>query len=676
MRAVVLRSLIVVGIGALILSGVLYLASTVDARAPAVAAVALTQTLPDEPGIGLPTTSLEVTFTEPMDTESAGDIVRIEPEVTGNVNWRGSVLIFTPSDPLALATSYTVTIEPGARDLAGNAMVDVPTPFTFETTGPPELVDSEPLDDATDVSLDASIAIRFSGLMDTASVEAALRLRPIFAYTLRWSGQELQIEPAEPFRPETDYRVEIGPEAIDVSGVPLGEPISLSFRTLGSGLEPSLLVPADGTDGVARHTTIAAVFSQPIDPDTVSVDDFVITPEISGSIDILDDLGRPPAEPDDGTILRFTPSGPLPPTTTFEVRLGGAMAGLNGGGLPEPVTWTFTTGAPQSTLTNQIVFLSDRAGVANLWGMNVDGSAPRQLSAELTPVLDYAVAPDGGTFVVGDGRRLVMQNADGSDRQVLTEDDVIEFDPAFSPDGQRLAFARASAADGAGLGIWEWAIPAGSTSALELPEAWSTSDEDLPHRAPRYAPDGAAIAFVDTAGWVAIVDLDDGPPVRARYDAQRPPIWLPDASAVVLTGRPSGSVRPARAFDAPVEPLAARSGGAAVSLSRGGDMADAAQLGSTAVVLSVGPDGRIVYRDGTGSLMLTAGLTDEGRPVAGADETGVDGVAFAPGENALVIVAPRDGRQPEVEGALVRIGLADGRRTVLTNDGWRPRWLP
>ena len=275
MRAVVLRSLAVVGIGALVLAGVLYLASTVDGRPPAVLGIALTQALPDEPTRGLPTTSFEVTFTEPVDTESAIEAISIEPEVVGAVSWSGSVMIFTPDEPLALATPYTVRVEPVVEDLAGNRMTESPPAFGFETTGAPEVVETDPIDGASDVALEAPIAVRFSTLMDTASVEAALRLVPRFDHEVRWSGQLLEIVPAEPLRPATTYRVEIGDDAFDVSGVALSEPVRLGFETLSPGLDPALLVPSDGTDGVAPTSPIAVFFDRPIDAATIS--DAVLT---------------------------------------------------------------------------------------------------------------------------------------------------------------------------------------------------------------------------------------------------------------------------------------------------------------------------------------------------------------------------------------------------------------
>ncbi len=675
MRAVFLRSLLVVGIGGLVLAGVLYVASTVDARPPEVLSIALTQPLPDESGVGLPTTSLEITFSELIDTATATDAVRVEPAVEGSLSWTGSVAIFTPQEALDLETAYTVSVMPGLRDLAGNELAELPEPFMFETTGPPRLVETDPADGASDVALDAPISIRFSGLMDTASVEAALRLRPIFPHTLRWSGQELRIEPTESLAPEGEYRVEIGAEAIDVSGVALADPVGISFRTLTSGLDTAIVIPAHASDGIARTTRIAVAFDEPIDPDTVSSETLLITPEVSGAIEVLDRRGDSPVSDEDGVVLAFTPSGLLPANTTFEVRLGESIAALDGSGLVRTRSWIFTTGAPQAALSNQVAFISDRSGVANLWTMNVDGSAPHQRSAELTPVLDYAVAPDGSSFVVGDGRRLVLQNADGSDRLVLTEDEHLEFDAAYAPDGQRIAFARASADDGRGLGIWERAIPGGETSALSLPEAWVATDEQPALRAPRYAPSGGAIAVVDLRGWVAILGNDGEPSSRARFDATRPPIWLPDAAALVLTGRPSSASPEPTAFEAPVTPLAAGATGGILLLERSATAARSSGLGTGAEALAVSPDGEIAYRAADGTLRVTADAGEPGDPV-GIRELGVLGASFAPGERSIAVVIPRGSREHPLDGAIVRIGRDGTGRDVLSNDGRQPRWLP
>ena len=117
-------------------------------------------------------------------------------------------------------------------------------------------------------------------------------------------------------------------------------------------------------------TSIALVFDRPIDPASVDADQLVIEPDVAGTLDVVALAGEEPVEgePDgSGRMLRFTPSGPLPPNTTFAVELGPGLAAVDGGELAEATAWTFITAAPPSTLSNQITFVTDRAGVANVW---------------------------------------------------------------------------------------------------------------------------------------------------------------------------------------------------------------------------------------------------------------------------------------------------------------------
>ena len=687
MRAVLLRSMVVIAVGGMILAGVLYIASTVDRRAPTVSDIVLTQPVADATDVAHITTGLAVEFTEPVETTSAPGALAIDPTVPGSVSWSGSTMIFTPRDPLELARSYTVTIGPGVRDLAGNAMTELPDPFSFETAGPPEVVETLPVDGADEVALAEPIAVTFSTLMDTASVEAALRLRPAFPHEVRWSGRLLEIVPSEPLQTDREYEITIGQDAFDVSGVSLEQPASIGFRTVSPGLQASTLLPADGTDGIAPTSPIAVVFDRPVDAgSTSSAELLTITPEVAGSLALVDADGEEPAEPSDGMILRFVPSGPLPANTTFEVTLGTAVTSLSGDGLAESVTWSFTTGAPQATLSNQVTFLTDRSGVANVWAMNADGTAQRQVSTELTPVLDYAVAPDGTSFVVGDGRRLVHADASGANRRVLTAEGSLEFDPTFAPNGQLIAFARADAASGRGLGLWERPVDGGDATPLELADeptvspVPSGSDQDGEPaqwlRAPRYAPDGRSLAFVDLTGAVGVVDLDSGETTRVRYEAQAPPAWLPDSSTILLTGATLDDPPGDPSFGDRVEPLDPTGSPEVAILDTAAPGLDSSGFGMDARVAAVAADGRVAYLDGDGSLRIANAPAEAGRAVTGLRAARIGAASFAPGEEAVVVVALAQGGGQGTEGRIERIELDDGERSILTNDGWRPRWLP
>ena len=77
--------------------------------------------------------------------------------------------------------------------------------------------------------------------------------------------------------------------------------------------------------------------------------------------------------------------------------------------------------------------------------MNVDGSNVRRLTTN--PALDFdpAWSPDGGRLAFAstrdaDNYEIYVMNADGTGQTRLTNDPVVEYNPAWSPDGRRIAF--------------------------------------------------------------------------------------------------------------------------------------------------------------------------------------------------------------------------------------------
>ena len=189
-RRVVIRTVLVLAIGAVLLAPILYYASTVDLHPPQVDRFVLSQHLPGDDGVALTTSSLEVVFSEAVDHKSAQTAFTLSPQVPGSFSWSGVSMVFTPSDRLPLQTSFSLRLRGKITDLAGNAMNGA-GPYAFHTVGGPSIVATQPVDQAVDVALDTRIQLTFSTLMDTASVQRALEIVPNTEADLRWAGQRL-----------------------------------------------------------------------------------------------------------------------------------------------------------------------------------------------------------------------------------------------------------------------------------------------------------------------------------------------------------------------------------------------------------------------------------------------------------------------------------------------------
>ncbi len=708
MRHVGLRTLVAVGVGVAVLAVVLYYASTVDGRAPQVSAYRLSQHLAGDETTALTTTSLEVVFSEPVDRASAQAALSIAPTVPGSFSWSGTTLVFTPTDTLPIETDFTVRLAAGTRDLAGNRMSQPAAPFRFRTVGRPSVVSTAPADGDQRVALDVHPTLTFSSLMDTGSVEQSLEIDPAIDHQLRWSGEALQIVPSQPLAPDQHYQITLRAGAADQAGTRLETIFNFGFMTLAAGPEAVGRVPADGVQGIGLGTQIAVFFDRPIDPNSVSSDLLTITPSVAGSLQAVAPEGAAAlGESAAATIVRFTPATPLPPDTTYEVTLAPGLRAVDGSAMAQALHWSFTTGSPPDTLGNQIVYISSRSGVANLWASNPDGSNPRQLSAELSSVTGYAVAPDGRSFVVGDGARLVLYDANGAHRRILTEGGALEFDPTYSPDGRRIAFGRADRATGSSLGLWTRSSPdGGDPQRIDLPSEPApgasggptptpTAPAALPLlRALRYSPDGTALAFVDDAGRTGILELSGGRQLTATdFAAVSPPAWLPDSSGILVSGltvhvalapSPEAAVPPLQAavLDLHRNELAALR---IIRLTRGDPRSSETGLGGGATQPSVAADGRVVYlrideaSHGAWGALYLATIADfaAGAALTIAPAMQVSSVTFTPEPDELLVArAAPQGGLPARGVWVLRIAGSSARGDLRAADGSAPRWLP
>jgi Tol biopolymer transport system component len=180
-----------------------------------------------------------------------------------------------------------------------------------------------------------------------------------------------------------------------------------------------------------------------------------------------------------------------------------------------------------------------RPGEPHIYVIPLDGSRPeRRVTGGRAPEVDPAWSPDGERIafarLVNGHFDLFSVRTDGSGARQLTDTPgVDELSPAWSPDGSRLAFSRYENGLEHGSGdLWT----SGAGGGHERMLLGDVHD----YTAPAWSPDGSRIALLKDS-LVAVVDADGGAPrpiTRGGDLKETRPSWSPDGTKIAFTRDP------------------------------------------------------------------------------------------------------------------------------------------
>ncbi len=205
---------------------------------------------------------------------------------------------------------------------------------------------------------------------------------------------------------------------------------------------------------------------------------------------------------------------------------------------PTTTTPPTTVSVAASPRAGRIVFSAGPAHAEDIYVVNADGSGLKQLTSDPAAEFDPAWSPDGRRVAyrhqTGDDAtaEIYVMNADGSGQRNLTNNSVAEWGPAWSPDGKLIAFG--SGRDSPEMRLY--VIQPDGTGVRRL--------GDIDGEYPAWSPDGTRIAFASLDGAVGgspdfniYVMNANGTGVRRLTDSPSQddwPAWSPDGTRIAF----------------------------------------------------------------------------------------------------------------------------------------------
>jgi len=271
-----------------------------------------------------------------------------------------------------------------------------------------------PADAATDVAVNQAIAATFSEPMNPATMTRSTfgmkqGTRPVSGI-VTYTGATATFTPTGPLESDTTYTATITTGAKDPAGNGLASNFVWSFTTgpAPDTTAPSVssTVPAGSAINVAVSQTVAATFSEAMNPSTIAASTFTLT--------------GPGATPLAGTvaydllshIATFAPGSALEPSTVYTATITTGAQDLAGNALAGDVVWNFTTAA--STAGQSPVVLGTAGNFAVLAGSTVTSVGATTVNGDLgvssgTAVTGFPPGLVNGTTHAGDAAAAQAQ---------------------------------------------------------------------------------------------------------------------------------------------------------------------------------------------------------------------------------------------------------------------------
>ncbi|MBA3533874.1 MAG: Ig-like domain-containing protein, partial [Ardenticatenales bacterium] len=288
--------------------------------------------------------AITLLFNEPMDQESVEENFLLSPAgaetgVAGEFIWEDAqTLVFVPSEPLELATTYEIKVQEGVRAQGGSRGLASPYRATFATVDFLGIDSVQPAPGSAEVSIvptDTIVAVQFNHPVvslvsedDQAELPVPIRITPALAGEGEWMTTSLYVyRPSGPLDPSTEYVVTVDRNLQDTVGSYMQEPYTWSFATEFPRV--IRVEPSNPRRYVAPAGPIGLRFNQPMDRASTEA-----AFSISSPGDALVE-GRRFEWKEEDQLLLFFPNEPLTRGAEYTIVLLEGARGARGGATTE-----------------------------------------------------------------------------------------------------------------------------------------------------------------------------------------------------------------------------------------------------------------------------------------------------------------------------------------------------
>jgi hypothetical protein len=338
-------------------------------------------------------------------------------------------------------------------------------------TTAPTVSFTAPASNATDVALNQKIAATFSEPMDPLTITTTSftvtgpESTPVIG-TVTYVGTTATFTPTSSLATDTTFTATVTTGAEDLAGNALASNFTWTFTT-GETTDitaptVSSTDPLNGATGVARNKKIAAIFSEAMDPLTITAASVTVTGP--GLVPVIGTVTCV------GATMAFTPTSTLAPNTLFTVTITTGAEDLAGNPLADNFVWSFMTGAT-SDATVPTVLSTDPADNATDVALN------QKVAATFSEAMDPLTITAASVTVTAPGLVPVIGT-------VTCVGATMAFTPtsALAPDTTFTATVTTGAKDLAGNPLasnFTWTFTTGATSDATAPTVTSTNPDDL-----------------------------------------------------------------------------------------------------------------------------------------------------------------------------------------------------